>query len=126
MIAARVRHACGTLTVTGDRLARMTMPDFSQYGHCSPGVLTTCGMYAGGAEITPRTRCRPSAKGAADRPMTWSHVMTSGSVVVGGSETAAECDEPSRHDADTAPTSTAPTSTLSLNRTHEPYAHASP
>jgi hypothetical protein len=54
--------------------------------------------------------------------MTWSHVTTSGSVVVGGSETAAECDEPPKHDADTAPISTATTSTLRFNRTHEPYA----
>src|SRR4029079_19016461 len=78
------------------------------------------------AEITPRTRRYPPAKGAAGRPMTWSHVMTSGSVVVGGSATAAHCDEPSKHDADTAPTSTATTSRPSFNRTHEPYAHASP
>jgi hypothetical protein len=36
VIAARFRHATGTLTVPGDRFARTTMPDFNQYGHPSP------------------------------------------------------------------------------------------
>jgi hypothetical protein len=118
VIAARVRHAWGTLTVTDDRPARTTKPAFSQYGHCSPEMGTTCGMYARGTEITPRTRRYPSAKGDFGCRMIWSHVTTSGGTPV-GVEIAAGCDEPPRHDADTAPASTTTTSMLTLNRTLE-------
>jgi hypothetical protein len=116
VIAARVRHACGTLTVTGDRPARTTKPAFSQYGHRPPVMRTTCGMYASGTEITPRTRRYPSANGDFGRRMTWSHVTTS-CTFVGVAETAAECDEPPKHDSDNAPTSTMTTSTPRFNRT---------
>ena len=116
VIAARVRHARGTLTVTGDRLARTTRPAFSQYGHRPPEMRTTCGMYAGGTEITPSTCRYPSAKGDLGRRMTWSHVTTS-CTLGGGAETAAECDEPPRQDADNAPTSATTTSTPRGNRT---------
>jgi hypothetical protein len=120
VIAARVRHAFATLTVTGDRLARTTRPAFSQYGHRSPGVRTTCGVYARGTEITPRTRRYPSAKGNFGRRMIWSQVTTS--CTLGGvAETAAECDEPSKHDADNAPTSAMTTSTPRFNRTPGHY-----
>jgi hypothetical protein len=122
VMAARVRHARGTLTVTADGPARTTRPAFSQYGHRPPGVRTTCGMYAGGTEITPRTRRYPSAKGDFGRRMTWSHATTS-CTLGGAAETAAECDDPPKHAADTAPTSTTTTSTPRFNRTPGSYAH---
>ena len=125
VIAARVRHAFGTLTVTGDRPARTTKPAFSQSGHRPPEMRTTCGMYAGGTEITPRTRRYPSAKGDFGRRMIWSHATTSctrGGVTV----TAPECDEPPKHDADTAPTSATTASTHRFNRTTGPYRPTDP
>ncbi len=124
VIAARARHACGTLTMTGARLARTAKPAFSPYGQRSPGVRTTCGMYAGGTEITPRTRRYPPAKGDFGWRMIWSHVTTSGYAAADGVETAG-CDEPPRHDTDTDPANTTTTSTLALDPTVRSYARES-
>lgn len=98
------------------------MPAFSQYGHCWPGVLTTCGMYAGGTEITPRTRRYPPAGGDFGRRIIWPHPTAKGCTPLAVAETAAECDEPPKHDADADATSTPTMSTLGFNRTPEPYA----
>jgi hypothetical protein len=56
VIAARLRHAWGTLTARGSLPARTTSPAFRQYGQGWPGVRTTCGMNADGTAIPPRTR----------------------------------------------------------------------
>jgi hypothetical protein len=122
VIAARVRHACGTLTVTADRPARTTKPAFSQYGHRPPVMRTTCGVYARGTEITPSTRRYPSANGDLGRRMTWSHATTS-CTLDPGAETGAECDEPPKHDADNAPTSAMTTTPPRFTRTPGSYAH---
>ena len=59
VIAARVRQARGTLTVTSGAPARTTSPAFRQYGHCRFPDETICWRNAGGTETTPSTTRYP-------------------------------------------------------------------
>jgi len=61
LIAARFRHALGTLTVTGALPLRTTSPAFIQYLQGAKlGTRTGCARYGGGTETYPSTGRYPS------------------------------------------------------------------
>src|SRR6266566_8510096 len=73
LIAARFRHALGTLTVTGALPLRTTSPAFIQYTQGAKlGTCTGCARYGGGTETYPSTGRYPSWRADFTGPISWS------------------------------------------------------